>query len=92
MAKNTPINEKQKKLPCVSTSLKAVIKGFGNHRAENIELLFITAECRQFLYSHFSFFTFKSLGNHEQEERFHHDVKRLEELFQGDWDAAMLGV
>lgn len=90
---------------CAWTSLKAVIKGFlGNYRADNAELLvndllkaYKNMGCRMslkihFLHSHFSFFP-SNLGDvsDEQGERFHQDVKRLEERFQGRWDAAMLG-
>lgn len=86
-------------------SLKAVIKGFlGNHRAENAEQLvndmlkaYEKLGCRMslkihFLHSHFSFFP-SNLGavSDEQGERFHQDVKKLEERFQGRWDTTMLG-
>lgn len=90
---------------CAWTSLKAVIEGFlGNHRAENAELLvnnllnaYKKMGCRMslkihFLHSHFSFFP-SNLGavSDEQGERFHQDVKRFEERFQGRWGSAMLG-
>ncbi|CAH2989105.1 unnamed protein product [Chilo suppressalis] len=83
-------------------SLKAVIKG--NHRAENAEQLvndkikaYEKLGCRMslkihFLHFHFSFFP-SNLGvvSDEQGERFHQDVKKLEERFQGRWDTTMLG-
>lgn len=87
------------------TSLKNVTKNFlGNHRAENAELLvnnllhaYKEMGCRMslkihFLHSHFSFFP-SNLGavSDEQGERFHQDVKKLEERYQGRWNAAMLG-
>lgn len=74
-------------------SLKAVIKWFlGNHRAENAEQLvndmlkaYEIIDCRMsikihFLHSHFSFFL-SNLGavSDEQGERFHQDIKKLEE-------------
>ncbi|CAH1640346.1 unnamed protein product [Spodoptera littoralis] len=86
-------------------SLKAVIKGFlGNHRAENAKKLvddmleaYKKLGCRMslkihFLHSHFSFFP-SNLGtaSDEQGERFHQDVQKLEERFQGRWDTTMLG-
>lgn len=86
-------------------SLKGVVKGFlGNQRAANAELLvqnllkaYKAMGCRMslkihFLHSHFAFFP-ENLGavSDEQGERFHQDVKRLEERFQGRWNAAMLG-
>ncbi|CAH1647380.1 unnamed protein product [Spodoptera littoralis] len=86
-------------------SLKAVIKGFlGNHRAENAKKLvddmleaYKKLGCRMslkihFLHSHFSFFPSNlDAASDEQGERFHQDVKKLEERFQGRWDTTMLG-
>ncbi|KAL0829765.1 hypothetical protein ABMA28_003252 [Loxostege sticticalis] len=86
-------------------SLKTVVKEFlGNHRAENAEQLvnnmlraYEKLGCRMslkihFLHSHFSFFP-SNLGavSDEQGERFHQDIKKLEERFQGRWDTNMLG-
>lgn len=86
-------------------SLKAVITGFlGNHKAQNAEKLvndmlqaYEKMGCRMslkmhFLHSHFSFFP-PNLGavSDEQGERFHQDVKKLEERYQGRWNTTMLG-
>lgn len=85
-------------------SLKEVIRGvLSNHKAENAEFLvkdllkkYQTMGCRMslkihFLHSHFDFFP-PNLGmvSDEQGERFHQDLKRIEERYQGRWNAKML--
>ena len=45
-----------------------------------------------FLFSHFDFFK-QNLGHFSEEhgERFHQDMKNIEQRYQGRWDEAMMG-
>lgn len=86
-------------------SFVSVVKGFlGNHKEDNYQLLvenllrnYRNLGCRMslkihFLHSHLDFFP-KNLGevSDEQGERFHQDIRVMEERYQGRWDPAMMG-
>lgn len=85
-------------------SFKEVVKNFlGNHKAPNYKELvktMLTAFSRlganmsikvHFLFSHLDRFP-DNLGDYseEQGERFHQDIKAMEERYQGRWDEHMM--
>lgn len=86
-------------------AFRNVVNGFlGNNKAENfIEIIeeltdsYKALGCRMslkihYLHSHLDFFR-SNLGDYSEEhgERFHQDMQRMEERYQGRWDEAMMG-
>ncbi|MGR0202217.1 hypothetical protein, partial [Klebsiella pneumoniae] len=85
-------------------SLKAVVEGFlGNNKDPNYRILverllktFRNLGCLMsvkvhFLHSHIDYFP-QSLGDYseEQGERFHQDIKVMEQRYQGKWNTTMM--
>ena len=85
-------------------SFKAVIEGFlGNNKSPNYESLvrdmlqkFQNLGCNMslkihFLFSHLDYFP-QNLGavSEEQGERFHQDIKNMENWYQGRWNGNMM--
>lgn len=86
-------------------SFMSVVNGFlGKYKADNYKDLvedllqnFKNLGCRMslkihFLHSHLDFFP-KNLGDvsDEQRERFHRDIRTMEERYHGKWDPSMTG-
>lgn len=97
----TTMNTKEK---AAWLSFKEVVNNFlGNHKSENYkklvadmlqnyqELGCLMSYKLHFLHSHLDYFP-QNLGDYseEQGERFHQDIKKMEQRYQGRWDINML--